>query len=203
MSQEDVDEQNARKEVHGSVTAADLAGLYDDRGPFDAAANAPALPSAGGSGDAGAILKGDVWTVSVAGTVIDAGGNEVTVNVGDTLRASADEPANYADWVIDSNAAGSRFVNGPTSTITQADNGKVIGITHTAAHACSVNGYFPPGFNCLIVQEAAAGQIEFTGTGGAVVHNRQSHTKTQGGRYSVVSLCCTGGEVVLAGDTGT
>lgn len=203
MSQEDVDEQNARKEVHGSVTAADLAGLYDDRGPFDAAANAPSFPSAGGSGDAGAILKGDVWTVSVPGTVIDAGGNERSVNTGDTLRAAVDEPGTSADWVIDTNAAGARSISGATSTITQADNGKVIGITHTAAHACSVSGQFLAGFNCLIVQEAAAGQIEFTAAGGATLHNRQSHTKTQGGRYSVVSLCCTGGEVVLAGDTGT
>jgi hypothetical protein len=52
-------------------------GLWDDRGN-SAATNV--FPSAGGSG-AGAILKGDIWTIS-AGTL---GG--VAVSLGDTVRA--------------------------------------------------------------------------------------------------------------------
>jgi hypothetical protein len=40
------------------------------------------FPSAGGSGAGGAILKGDIWTISAVGTL---GG--VAVSLGDTVRA--------------------------------------------------------------------------------------------------------------------
>lgn len=72
-----------------------VTGLWDDRGNFDASVNA--YPSSGGSGTAGAILKGDIWTVSVAGTLPT--GQAVTV--GDTVRALQDTPGNtQANWAI-------------------------------------------------------------------------------------------------------
>lgn len=71
-----------------------VTGLWDDRGNYDASVNT--FPVAGGSGAAGAILKGDVWTVSVAGTV---GGTPVAVR--QTLRAMVDNPGQTAaNWAI-------------------------------------------------------------------------------------------------------
>lgn len=71
-----------------------VVGLVDDRGNYDASGNT--FPASGGSGSAGAILKGDLWFVSVAGTL---GG--VAVNVGDQLRALVDAPGQTAsNWAI-------------------------------------------------------------------------------------------------------
>ncbi|MFA4845067.1 MAG: hypothetical protein WC654_00725 [Patescibacteria group bacterium] len=75
--------------VDGLVT-----GLLDDRGNFDAHTNT--WPSSGGSGTAGAILKGDVWRISVGGTL---GGTVVVV--GSTIRALVDTPGTTAsNWAI-------------------------------------------------------------------------------------------------------
>ena len=75
-----------------------LVGLVRDRGTHDASSNV--FPSTGGSGDAGAIRKGDLWYVSVAGTL---GGT--SVNVGDSFRALTDAPGQTAsNWsVLESN----------------------------------------------------------------------------------------------------
>lgn len=75
-----------------------VVGLLDDRGSFDASVNT--FPASGGSGTAGAVLKGDIWFISVAGTL---GGTAVTV--GDSVRALVDAPAQTAaNWsVIETN----------------------------------------------------------------------------------------------------
>lgn len=71
-----------------------VVGLLDDRGSYDASVNT--FPAAGGSGTAGAILKGDIWYISVAGTL---GGSAVTV--GDSVRALVDTPGQTAtNWSI-------------------------------------------------------------------------------------------------------
>jgi hypothetical protein len=65
-------------------------GLWDDRGNYSAATNV-----SGGSG-AGAILKGDIWTISAVGTL---GG--VAVSLGDTVRALSDAPVQVVgSWSI-------------------------------------------------------------------------------------------------------
>lgn len=75
-----------------------VVGLWDDRGNFDASVNA--YPSSGGSGPAGAIMKGDIWTISVAGTLPTG----QAVEVGDTVRALVDTPGNsQANWAIAQN----------------------------------------------------------------------------------------------------
>lgn len=77
-----------------------VVGLLDDRGNFDASGNA--FPSSGGSGTAGAIKKGDLWTISVAGTL---GG--VAVTIGDVIRALSDTPGQTAsNWNITENNLG-------------------------------------------------------------------------------------------------
>jgi hypothetical protein len=75
--------------VDGSVT-----GLLDDRGNYDASGDV--FPSSGGSGTAGAILKGDLWYISVAGTL---GGTSVVV--GSSVRALVDTPSQTSsNWSI-------------------------------------------------------------------------------------------------------
>ncbi len=71
-----------------------VTGLWDDRGGYDASVNT--FPASGGSGTAGAILKSDIWTITVAGTL---GGTAVTTN--QTVRALEDNPGQTAaKWAI-------------------------------------------------------------------------------------------------------
>lgn len=91
--------------------AAAAVGLWDDRGTFDA--SVAAYPSSGGSGTAGAILKGDIWTISVAGTLPTG----QVVEIGDTVRALIDTPGNtQANWAILQNNIG--FVPAPIASPT-------------------------------------------------------------------------------------
>lgn len=71
-----------------------VVGLLDDRGSYNASGNV--WPSSGGSGTAGAILKGDLWYISAAGTL---GGT--AVSAGDTIRSLVDSPGTTAsNWDI-------------------------------------------------------------------------------------------------------
>lgn len=71
-----------------------VVGLLNDRGSYDASGNA--FPSTGGSGAAGAINKGDLWYISVAGSL---GG--VAVSVGSSVRALTNTPGSTAaNWDI-------------------------------------------------------------------------------------------------------
>lgn len=73
-----------------------VTGLWDDRGTYDASGNV--FPSTGGSGSAGAILKGDIWTINVAGTLGGA-----PVGPQQTVRAMVDAPGQTAgNWAISS-----------------------------------------------------------------------------------------------------
>ena len=72
-----------------------VVGLWDDRGGYDASVNA--YPSTGGSGIAGAIKKGDLWTITVAGTLPTG----QVVAIGGTVRALVDTAINtQSDWSI-------------------------------------------------------------------------------------------------------
>jgi len=69
-----------------------VVGLLDYRGGFNASVNA--YPSTGGSGTGGAILKGDMWVVSVGGTI-----DGKVIHAGDSLIANVDTPAQTtAKW---------------------------------------------------------------------------------------------------------
>lgn len=119
--------------VDGLVT-----GLLDDRGNHDASGNA--WPSSGGSGTAGAILKGDLWRISVAGTL---GGT--AVQVGDAIRALVDTPGTTAsNWAILEGAvvAASDTVSGIVELATTAeaqtgtDTARAVTPAGLAAAAC-------------------------------------------------------------------
>ena len=65
-----------------------------NRGYYDASVGT--FPSAGGSGSAGAILKGDYWTISVKGTL-----SGDSVFVGSTITAMFDNPGQtFSNWNI-------------------------------------------------------------------------------------------------------
>lgn len=101
-SQQSVKAYADAREVAAKAYADGLVvGLWDDRGSFDASGGS--YPSSGGSGTAGAIKKGDVWTISVAGTLPTA----QVVEVGDVVRALVDTPGNtQANWAITQNNIG-------------------------------------------------------------------------------------------------
>jgi hypothetical protein len=77
--------------VQSAIDSA-VAGLFDLRPSYDASGNV--FPSADGSGAAGAIKKGDVYPISVAGTL----GGEA-VQIGDAIYALVDTPGQTAgNW---------------------------------------------------------------------------------------------------------
>jgi hypothetical protein len=91
-----------------------VVGLLDDRGNFDASGNL--FPSLGGSGSGGAVLKGDLWSISVAGTL---GG--VAVTAGDVCRSLSDSPAQVAsNWNLTENNFGyvAENLNNKKTTLT-------------------------------------------------------------------------------------
>lgn len=72
-----------------------VTGLLDDRGVFDASANT--WPTTGGSGTAGAIKKGDLWTLSVAATAGPLLGYPVSC----VIRATTDSPGQTdGNWAV-------------------------------------------------------------------------------------------------------
>lgn len=90
----------ATREWTNSQIDAAVVGLLDDRGNYDASGNL--FPSTGGSGISGAVKKGDLWTISVAGTL---GGT--AVSVGDVVRALVDSPGQTeGNWSVTENNLG-------------------------------------------------------------------------------------------------
>lgn len=73
-----------------------VTGLLDLRGNFSASGNAWPTSADGGSGAGGAILKGDSWLISVAGTL-----GAFAVTAGDMIYAKVDTPGSTdANWAI-------------------------------------------------------------------------------------------------------
>lgn len=122
--QDITDEANARiagdsTTLVSAKTYADglVVGLWDDRGAFDASAST--YPASGGSGTSGAIKKGDIWTISVAGTLPTL----QVVEVGDTVRALIDAPGNtQANWSILQNNIGYVAENATNKATTMSGN---------------------------------------------------------------------------------
>lgn len=94
-----------------TYVAAQIVGLLDYRGSYDASSNL--FPATGGSGIAGAILKGDFWICSVPGTL---GG--VAVTAGDLIIALTDIPGQTAgNWDLISNELGYTPANDTLSNL--------------------------------------------------------------------------------------
>lgn len=115
--------------VDNEISAA-VVGLLDDRGNYDASSNL--FPSTGGSGILGAILKGDLWTISVAGIL---GGANVTA--GDVVRALVDSPAQTAsNWAVTENNIGYVPENNANKTNT------VVGNEESTTLFLNIKGYY-------------------------------------------------------------
>lgn len=79
-------------------------GLWDDRGNFTPTGN---YPSTGGSGTSGAILKGDIWTISGLGAGVPGTVGTKIVYDGDTVRSLIDTPGNTdSNWARQEGALG-------------------------------------------------------------------------------------------------
>jgi hypothetical protein len=106
-----------------------VSGVLRDRGNYDSSVNT--YPASGGSGAAGAIKKGDLWYISVAGTL---GGT--AVNVGDTVRALADTPGQTAgNWAVMENNLGyvpERSIDAASAKTTPVD-ADTMGLIDSAA----------------------------------------------------------------------
>ena len=73
-----------------------VVGLLNDRGNWPGGAVSPgAYPSTNGSGPAGAIMKGDIWFINVAGYL-----GTTAVSIGASVRALVNSPASSTDWDI-------------------------------------------------------------------------------------------------------
>jgi hypothetical protein len=124
--------------VESTITSA-VANLYDDRGNYNASVNT--FPAAGGSGASGAVLRGDIWTVSVAGTL---GGTAVTP--GASVRALIDTPGQTAaNWAIAAiatvgNAASSVIILNTIADL-RAVSAPSVGVVYRVRGALNVNDY--------------------------------------------------------------
>ena len=135
-----------------------VVGLLDDRGNFDASSNT--FPAAGGSGSGGAVLKGDLWTISVAGTL---GGTAVTP--GDIVRALTDAPGQTAsNWAVSETNIGYTALNASlNSGQIYVGNGSNVGTARTLSGDVTVNntGVTAIG-NAKVTNAMLAGSIDLT-----------------------------------------
>lgn len=110
-------------------------GLYDDRGAWDASGNV--FPSTGGTGNLGAILRANTWTISVPGTL---GGTPVIA--GQEIRALVDSPGQTAaNWHISGVGSGFKTIS-KENTFTPAmvfDKDEKYCDPHTQAGAISIS----------------------------------------------------------------
>jgi len=81
---------NIVKDLVGSKHSIKDGGVWVDCGAWDASSNL--FPTSGGTGDTGAILKGNTFEISVAGVLVGQDGNPQAVVVGSTIRSLADAP---------------------------------------------------------------------------------------------------------------
>jgi hypothetical protein len=175
-----LDNHAARKKyVDDQITAAQV-GLWDDRGSFDASGNV--FPSSGGSGTAGAILKGDIWTISVVGTL---GGS--VVSIGDTVRALTDTPGQTAaNWSILETNIGYVPVNKAGDTMGGALNMGTYAITN--ADSVDVTAGYKIGGDLIFTYHNANGNLRIGATNYSVTNGTDNTIIGDDAAYSAVSI---------------
>lgn len=169
-----------------------VVGLLDDRGNYDASSNL--FPSSGGSGASGAILKGDLWYVSVAGVL---GGQ--SVSVGSSVRALVNTPAQTAgNWDVLN--AGLGYV--PENVANKATGFATLNHTlypTTQAVATALAAYQPTGnyITALTGDVTAAGPGSVAATIGA---GKVTNTMLAG---SIASSKLVGTDITVVGTIAT
>ncbi len=159
-----------------------VAGLLDYRGAYDASGNT--YPTTGGSGTAGAVMKGDMWIISVAGTL---GGD--AVQIGDSIIANTDTPGQTAgNWNI---------LNSNISYVPEDVANKV-----TSLSGASTDTQYP---SAKLVYDQLAGK-QATGSYEVTTNKETSALDTSTTKYpcnnvvkSAIPVKATGAEI----DTGT
>lgn len=113
-------------------------------------------------------------------------------------------PALLADWLAQAfkNFKAELVTEAGTAiTLSQATHGgRVVRTSSGSAVTITVPNTLPVGFTVTIIQRGA-GQITFATSGGMVISNRQSHTKTAAQNAVVSLLVDATNTAVLAGDT--
>lgn len=92
---------------------------------------------------------------------------------------------------------------GASYTLTAADAGVVLELSHSANFTLTLPNSLPKGFTVTVVQKGA-GQVVFSPASGAVLHNRYGFTRTSG-QYAVCTLYVSSNSganaaYILAGD---
>lgn len=114
-----------------------VVGLWDDRGPYNPTTNSNLYPTFNGSGTAGAILKGDLYTISGLGSGITTTVGSKEVQDGDTVRALSDVPGQTeSNWAIAENNIGYVAENSANKTDDESTS-----ITETVKYF-SVKGFW-------------------------------------------------------------
>ncbi|GEM_PF-3577182 len=181
----------AKGEADGAKAYADslVVGLYDDRGNYDASGNA--FPSSGGSGSAGAILKGDIWTISVAGTL---GGT--AVKVGDWIRARVDAPGSTAgNWAIVE--GGVPYV--PENTANKDTDGTLASNSDTKYPSQKAVKTYADAAQSAVISAAASDATTKANAAQSVAIQRGNHTGTQ--TLSTISDAGTAAAAALDADS--
>lgn len=126
-----------------AAIASAIVGVLDDRGGFDASGNA--YPASGGRGVGGLPIKGDLWTITVAGTL---GGQAVVP--GDVVRALVDTPGqNSVNWLVTEGNLG----YAPVSSANMTQYAVAIGGTGTS------QSWVTLGANQFLIGQAGANPI--------------------------------------------
>lgn len=124
--------------VRATKTYADslVTGLLDDRGNFTPGGTSPgAWPTTGGSGTAGAIMKGDIWFCSASGFM-----GTTAVVAGSSFRAVVDSPGQTeGNWnVLSAGAITSATPNLQQVTTAGSTSSNSISLESTSGNILSV-----------------------------------------------------------------
>lgn len=174
-----------------------VVGMLNDRGTWDASVNV--FPATGGSGVGGVIRKGDMWYVSVAGTL-----GAKLVNVGDSFRALVNAPAQVAaNWsILEANigyvpANDNAVVHlAGTETITGQ---KTFSPTISASGAIARGTYLTPSLTATADNDVLVGlDINTTFTNGAFTGTKSLPVRVTSNQYigMNVSRNSTGGSAI-------
>lgn len=174
-----------------------VVGMLNDRGAWDASVNV--FPATGGSGVGGAIRKGDMWYVSVAGTL-----GTKSVNVGDSFRALVNAPSQVAaDWsVLEANIG---YVPANDSNVVHLTGAETITGQKTFSPTISASGaiargtYLTPSLTATANNDVLVGlDINTTFTNGAFTGTKSLPVRVTSNQYigMNVSRNSTGGSAI-------
>lgn len=189
--------------------------ILSDRGSYNASGNT--FPSTGGSGTSGAIKRGNLWTISVSGTL---GGTAVVA--GQVIRAFVDSPGQTAgNWNISGAGGGGGggtwgSITGTLSsqtdlqnvltgkaerypvtnrqtvdyTLVLTDDGKTVEMNSTSPTVVTIPNNTTvayPLYTLISIVQYNTGAVTIAAAGGVTL-NSQSGTLTVPGRYSIVVI---------------